>query len=115
MCKFDVRDVFTPGVGVGRTVDPEVCFDFLVYALSLSISLWVVGCGQFRFDAKFSTQFLEYFGGKLSSSIGNHYFRKAKSSEDRVVVELSSSDCINLFGAGHENYCFGDIMVYHNE
>ena len=80
--EFGEGDVLSPRSWVRATKDPKIGFYFLVYTLSLSISLWVVGCGEGEFITEEFTQFLGEGGGELRSSIRNDFVVKTKSFED---------------------------------
>ena len=70
MLKFGGRKEIKPGFRVVGTEDTKICFYFLIGVFRLSISLRVVGSGEFDIILEESGQFSSKGGGELGSSVG---------------------------------------------
>ena len=70
--EFGGRKEVKPTFGVIGTEDTEICLDFLVGVLCLSIGLRVVGCGKFDVILEESGQFSGECRGELRSPIRYH-------------------------------------------
>jgi len=81
--EFHGSDGFVPDLGVQRAINSDVSFDFLIEAFCGSITLRMIGCGQFRFDSKEFEEFLEGFGGELGISV-----RDNGVGESKVFVDV---------------------------
>ena len=66
--------------------DPQVLFQLLVNLFSLSVCLWVVGCGGCTFDSEQPVQFLHERGDKLQSSVRYNLSREAVELPDVAEV-----------------------------
>lgn len=111
MGKFNVGNMVRPVLRLAGAIDAEISFDLLIGAFSLSVGLGVISSGHGGFDAGKFADLLEGFGSELRSSVGDNAYRKSKSSVDIVEVELSGTNSINGFGAGHENNSFRTVVV----
>ena len=67
--------------------EPEVLFDFLVDLFSLTISLWVVGCGCSNFDAKGCIELMHKSRDELSATITDDLFWETMKLPDMVKKE----------------------------
>jgi hypothetical protein len=80
MDKFCEGEVFDPCFRVGMTIDPEVCFQFLIEVFGLSIGLRVIGgrwCnGVIKEFGKGSRE----FGNELGAAIRNDLIIKSELS-----------------------------------
>ena len=70
--EFGGREEVEPTFGVVGAEDMEICLDFLVGVLRLSVGLRVVGCGKFDVVLEESGQFSGECRGKLRSPIRYH-------------------------------------------
>jgi hypothetical protein len=80
MDKFCEGKVFDPHFRVGTTIDLEVCFQFLIEAFSLSISLRVISGRQCNGVIKELGKGSREFGNELGAMIRNDLIIKSKSS-----------------------------------
>ena len=76
---FHGSDGFVPDFGVRRAVNSDVSFDFLIEAFCGSVTLRMIGCGQFRFNPKKFEEFLEGFSGESGISIRDNGVGKSKA------------------------------------
>ena len=67
--KFGGREVIKPGFRVVGTKDAKIHFYLLIGAFRLSISLRVIGSGEFDIVLEESGQFSSEGGGKLGSPV----------------------------------------------
>ena len=71
--KFSKGDPFKPIILTLVDEELKVLLNLLNDLLSLTISLWVVGCGSGNLDAKKLVQLSHELGDKLSSMIADNF------------------------------------------
>ena len=66
--------------------DLQILFQLLVNSFSLSVRLWVVGCGGCALDPEQPVQFLHECSDKLWSSVGHDLSRETMELPDVAEV-----------------------------
>ena len=74
----------------------------------------MISSGKGNIILKEVSEFSSKGGGKLQSSVRDHFRVKAKLGENMTEKELGNSGSIYVFCAGAINYPLCKAMVYHN-
>jgi hypothetical protein len=114
MDKFCEGEVFDPCFRVGTTIDPEVCFQFLIEAFGLSIGLRVIGDRQCNGVVKEFGKGSREFGNELGVAIRNDLIIKSKSLINMLEEKFGYSFQGNHFQAWNNNYPLHKAMVDHD-
>jgi hypothetical protein len=111
LCK---RKVFNPCFRVGMTIDSEICFQFLVEALSLSIGLRVISGRQCNGVIKKLSKGSREFGNELGTTIRDDLIVESKSLINVFEEKFGHSFSGDRFQAWSNNYPLRKAMVYHD-
>ena len=92
------------------TEQAKVGFDFLVFALNLTVTLRVVCGGEPMHDAKLFVQCLHKPRGKLWSAVRYNLTRYSVEIEDLTVVQICDALCSYLDSARDEMALIGIVI-----
>jgi hypothetical protein len=96
------REKVDPVVLTLRRVEAEELFQVLVDPFSLSVSLRMVGSGEFWLDSQSFVKGTKGGCGELGTTIRDGVLREAVMFPDMREEEVSNAECINCFGCGDE-------------
>ena len=90
MLEFSSGEKVGPGSGIIGAKDVEVGFNFLVGWFSLSITLWVISCGESDIVMEELGKFLGKGRNELWASIGDLDVMEAKSFKDMIKESFAT-------------------------
>ena len=97
MLEFSGGEEFCPASRVVGTKYPKIGFDLLIGSFGLSISLWMVGGGEFNIIFEELSEFSSQGRGELRASIRYDGIVESKLLEDILEKESSYFCSINGF------------------
>ena len=97
------------------TEDAEIDFEFLIGSFGLSISLRVVGGGEFDVVFQETGKLLCKCRGKLGTTIRDKGVMETKTFEYVVKKGLGDPGCTNGFATRSKNYPLSKAMVDHDQ